>query len=122
MALLKIRPIDPLSHNVRIVDEQGHPTPQFIRQWAMSRQVNLTTDDLNISVDALQTLIEQAQALIATLETEVAAVQAFAEAVEAATITALAGKAALSHDHDATDVTTGDFDDARPQPSPAGGP
>lgn len=25
--------IDPLQYNVRIVDDKGNPTPQFIRQW-----------------------------------------------------------------------------------------
>lgn len=29
------RPVDPLSHNVPIVDAQGRPTPQFIQQWAV---------------------------------------------------------------------------------------
>lgn len=61
---LNVRPIDPLSHNVPIVDREGRPTPQFIRQWAMARTINLTTDDLTISVDDLRLLIEQAQTLI----------------------------------------------------------
>ena len=65
---LNVRPVDPLRHDVPIVDEQGRPTPQFIRQWLAARQINLTTDDLTISVDELRSLIEQAQALLATLE------------------------------------------------------
>lgn len=27
--------IDPLQHNVRITDDKGRPTPQFIRQWQL---------------------------------------------------------------------------------------
>lgn len=65
---LNVRPIDPLNHNVPIVDAQGRPTPQFIRQWVQARTVNLTVDDLTITVDELRSLIEAAQALIDALE------------------------------------------------------
>lgn len=68
MAILRVRPVDPLRHDVAIVDEQGRPTPQFMRQWIAARNVNLTTGDLTISVDELRDLIEQAQALLAALE------------------------------------------------------
>jgi hypothetical protein len=68
MALLNVKPIAPLRHDVPIVDKEGKPTPQFIRQWAAAREINLTTEDLTVSVDELRSLIEQAQALLAALE------------------------------------------------------
>jgi len=68
MAILPVRSVDPLSHAVPIVDEQGRPTPHFIRQWILSRVVNLTVGDTVIAVDALRELIEDAQATLAALQ------------------------------------------------------
>ena len=64
MTLLKVRPVDPLSHNVPIVDRDGRPTPQFMRQWTLARTINLTTDDLSVSVDDLKALIDEAKLLL----------------------------------------------------------
>lgn len=68
MALFKVRAVDPLQHNVPIVDSEGRPTPQFMRQWIQARTINLTTGDLTIAVGDLRALIEAAQALITALE------------------------------------------------------
>jgi len=68
MALLPVRAVDPLNHNVPIVDEQGKPTPQFIRQWVLARVVNLTVGDTEIAVEVLRDLITSAQAALAALD------------------------------------------------------
>jgi hypothetical protein len=68
VALLPVRAVDPLIHNVPIVDEEGKPTPGFIRQWIMSRVVNLTVGDTEIAVEALRDLIISAQAALIALE------------------------------------------------------
>lgn len=43
--IFKIRPVDPLNHDVPIVTPQGWPTPQFMRQWVQAREINLSVDE-----------------------------------------------------------------------------
>jgi len=66
--LLPVRAVDPLNHAVPIVDREGKPTPHFLRQWVMSRVVNLTVGDTTVAVDELRTLITSAQAALTALE------------------------------------------------------
>jgi len=75
MALLKVRPIDPLPLSVPIVNPDGTPTVFFSRQWLAARNVNLTTDDVSISIDALAELVTNMGALVTALQIQLATIQ-----------------------------------------------
>lgn len=64
---VNIRPVDPLAHNVPIVDAQGRPTPQFMRQWELARNINLTVDDVTVSITEIDDTIAVLQRLVADL-------------------------------------------------------
>ena len=91
MVLLPLRSIDPLNHNVRIVDAEGKPTPQFLRQWVQARTVNLNVEDVVVSVDELRSLIETAQSLIAENQALLSAVEAAVTVLEGRNINAGTG-------------------------------
>ena len=48
------QPPDPLRIDVRIVDIEGRPTQEFLRQWNQQRVINVTVDDIAIDLTALQ--------------------------------------------------------------------
>lgn len=68
---LRVRPVDPLNHAVPIVDKDGRPTTQFMRQWILARTVNVTTDDVAVGLDTLETLVAAAEAALEALEADV---------------------------------------------------
>jgi hypothetical protein len=50
---VKVPPVDPLNHDVPIVDERGRPTPQFMQQWLKARNISLTVDESALAVEDL---------------------------------------------------------------------
>lgn len=50
------RSIDPLRHEVPIVDSAGRPTPQFMRQWMQARSVD---EAVGVASDSLEGLEEE---------------------------------------------------------------
>lgn len=88
---VNVRPTDPLQHNVPIVDAQGRPTPEFLRQWMQARKINLTTDDITVDVDDLEKRVETLETKAAQLRTDVDALQLEVDALEARRIIAGTG-------------------------------
>lgn len=70
MAQQNVRPIDPLNHDVPIVDERGRPTPQFQRQWVQARMVNVATEEINVRVGGLTTSVGDMRAVIEQVRAE----------------------------------------------------
>ena len=62
------QPPDPLRIDVRIVDIEGRPTQEFLRQWNQQRVINVTVDDIVVDLTALQ-------ASVTALEAEVDDIQ-----------------------------------------------
>lgn len=91
MALVNVRPIDPLQHGVPIVDAAGRPTPQFIRQWQMARTINLTTEELTVDLEALEARVATVETKLTSLQSEIDAAEARIAALEARAIIAGTG-------------------------------
>jgi hypothetical protein len=51
----RLRSIDPLRHDVPIVDMSGRPTPQFMRQWMQTRSVD---EAVGVASDSLAGLLD----------------------------------------------------------------
>jgi hypothetical protein len=51
----RLRSIDPLRHEVPIVDTAGRPTPQFMRQWMQTRSVD---EAVGVAADSLTGLLD----------------------------------------------------------------
>lgn len=51
----RLRSIDPLRHEVPIVDAAGRPTPQFMRQWMQTRSVD---EAVGVASDSLTGLLD----------------------------------------------------------------
>jgi hypothetical protein len=51
----RLRSIDPLRHEVPIVDAAGRPTPQFMRQWMQTRSVD---EAVGVASDSLAGLLD----------------------------------------------------------------
>lgn len=51
----RLRSIDPLRHDVPIVDAAGRPTPQFMRQWMQTRSVD---EAVGVASDSLAGLLD----------------------------------------------------------------
>jgi len=51
---LRVRPVDPLTPSVKIVDAAGHPSALFIRQWGNLREATVETLGLRKLLDALE--------------------------------------------------------------------
>jgi hypothetical protein len=64
---VRVRPIDPLNHGVPIVDAQGRPTAQFMRQWVQARNVNLVVGSVSVSLDDVLEVIADLQTAISGL-------------------------------------------------------
>lgn len=88
---INIRPVDPLQHNARIVDEKGFPTAYFIRQWMTSRQINLTVDDVTLSIEEIDALIAELQEDVLLAHAAAVAAQSDADALESRQIIAGVG-------------------------------
>ncbi len=56
MSLETAEPTDPLLFDTAIVDENGNPTPYFMRQWASQQIVNDSGDGVIDAVIALQNI------------------------------------------------------------------
>lgn len=76
MAVNPINPnqLDPLNHNVPIVDKNGKATPYFLQQWDKARNINLIVDgnvvsiaDANLQIQFLTQVMTQVSILLATL-------------------------------------------------------
>ena len=52
----RLRSIDPLRHDVPIVDVAGRPTPQFARQWMQTRSVD---EAVSVTSDSLASFAEE---------------------------------------------------------------
>lgn len=50
----RLRSIDPLRHDVPIVDASGRPTPQFMRQWMQTRSVDEAVVSASDTVTGLE--------------------------------------------------------------------
>lgn len=113
---LRVRPVDPLQHSVPIVDKNGLPTPQFIRQWVLARTINITTGDLTVSLDDLDAQIAELQELTETLKSEIDALQS----LQILAGTGLTGGGALTADRtlslEDTAVTPGTYGSATHYP------
>ena len=57
MTLEAAPPTDPLTHTESIVDEQGRPTPYFLRQWLSQQGINNVSDETIAAVIALQAIV-----------------------------------------------------------------
>lgn len=90
---VNVRPVDPLQHDARIVDEKGFPTVYFIRQWIASRQINLTVDDVTLSIEEIDAILLELQEDVLAAYSAAVAAQVDADALEARQIIAGVGLA-----------------------------
>lgn len=55
--------ISPMQFTEAIVDEQGRPTPYFLKQWAFQRSSNLGMDEIIVEIKAVNDAITAVQAI-----------------------------------------------------------